>query len=449
MKNEDSFFEIDIVAVNSSGQGIGTLDGLKVFIDLALPGERIKAQIIEKKKKYAIARLVKVLEKSPDRQEPICPIFTFCGGCQIMHWKYDKQLEYKSQRVQEALMRIGGLENPPVLPCIPSPSPLYYRNKIQLPFFEKDGHVSMGLYKKHSNEVVEVETCYIHCEIGQKIYASLQELLKNSPLRVFNPEKRKGFLRHLLIRTAVKTRECLIVFITASGLFKKELLAIAETLMAKHPELKGVLQNVNKKRFNSILGDELFTLKGRPYIYEEIKGLRLKISAHAFFQVNPAQAANLYQTAIALADLKKEDSLLDAYCGIGMFALFAASKVKSVLGIESVSSAVENAKENAKLNELPNVRFKCDRVEHALDTLTSIDAVFVNPPRKGCEASVLEAFSKMKIKKIIYVSCDPATLSRDIAYLKDKGYNLIKVQPLDMFPQTTHVESVALLVRED
>ena len=448
MTNTDSIFETNIGAVNSSGQGIGTLDGLKIFIDLALPGEKVRAQIIERKKKYAVASLVEILEKSADRVDPICPIFNSCGGCQIMHWEYNQQIKYKTKMVEDALKRIGGQENPPVETCLPSPIQLYYRNKIQLSFFEDDGKPSLGFYKKHSNDVEAVDECFIHCELGQKIYASAKELLQKSTLKAFNPKTQKGFLKHLLIRTGINTQECLIVFITASNQHQKELLEIADALMVKHPELKGVLQSVSKNRHNSTSLDKLLPLKGRTYIYEEINGLRLKCSAHAFFQVNPAQAANLYQIALELADLKKEDSILDAYCGIGMFSLFAATKVKRVLGIEIVASAIQDAQANARANALTNVQFKCGSVEQEIQTLKSIDAVFVNPPRNGCEASVLEAFAKMNIKKIIYVSCDPATLSRDIAYLTQKGYELVKVQPLDMFPQTTHVESVALLVRK-
>ncbi|MCH9633697.1 MAG: 23S rRNA (uracil-C(5))-methyltransferase RlmCD [Chlamydiae bacterium] len=444
MDTPHSFFETEIFDVNSSGQGVASLDGLKVFIDLALPSERVKAKLRLKKKNYALADLVEIQKTSPDRVPPVCPIFSKCGGCQIMHWSYDKQLEYKTQKVKDALTRIGDFENPPLKDCIAS-SPLHYRNKIQLPFFEKNGLVKLGLYEKHSNRVVEVEKCFIHCTLGEKVYASLTELLEESSLEVYNAGSQKGFLRHLLIRTAIETNEVLLVFITSSTKYQKELRQLAKKLMSLHPQIKGVLQNVNKKRYNSIMGDQLITLEGRPFIYEQIGSFKLKVSAHAFFQVNPKQAQNLYEKAIELAELNKEETLLDAYCGIGMFSLFASKRVKKVIGIESIPCAVTDAQDNARLNSLTNLEFRCDFLEKAVLSLEDINAAFINPPRKGCDKIVLEALVNLKVKKIIYISCDPATLARDLRFLKEEGYDLKQVQPLDMFPQTTHVESIAVL----
>lgn len=442
----DSLFDTEIIALNSTGQGIGSLNGLIVFIDQALPGEQVSAKLTLQKKRFAQADLIEIQKKSEDRIEPTCPIFHLCGGCQIMHLKEEKRLEYKTTRVKDALVRIGKIDQISPLPCIASPAPLYYRNKTQFSFFEKEGKVSLGLYQKHTNDIVEVKTCYIQSSLGQKIYSTLCELIEDLPLRVFNPAVSKGFLRHLLIRTTDHTQECLIVFITHSNKHKDLLSKLATTLMQIHPEVKGVLQNINKKSFNSIAGDTYHTLKGRPFLFEEVKGLKIKISAHAFFQVNTVQAANLYQIALDFADLNPNHIVLDAYCGIGMFALFAASHVKKVIGIESVPIAIADAKENAQLNSIKNVEFQCAHVEKVITQLDPIDVAFINPPRKGCDLKVLEAFSKLGIKKVIYVSCDPATLARDLAYLLKQGFNLVKVQPLDMFPQTTHVESIALLV---
>jgi 23S rRNA (uracil1939-C5)-methyltransferase len=445
MTDTHSFFELKIDDLNSSGQGVGTLDKLKVFVDLALPSETIEAELLLQKKNYALASLKKVKKESPDRVKPICPIFEECGGCQIMHLNYEKQLEFKTKRVKEALVRIAKIEHPVPLSCLPSPSPLHYRNKIQLPFFKDSTGLSLGLYQKHSNDIVKVDQCFIHCKRGEEIFKTLSTLLKKSPLPIFDPETQQGFLRHLMIRTGVYTDECLVVFITTSKEHRDALKVIASELMRAHPQVKGVLQNINKKRFNTILGDSYVTIQGRAYIYEKMNDLTFKISPHAFFQVNPYQAIHLYETALKFADLKPNNRLLDAYCGIGMFSLLAAKQVHSVLGIECVPSAIEDANENAKLNQIDNVQFKWAIVEKVIEKLEDFDVVILNPPRKGCEQKVLEVLAKRKISKIVYVSCDPASLARDLAFFKEKGYTLQKVQPLDMFPQTTHVETVALL----
>lgn len=445
MNETHSFFELEIEDLNSSGQGVGTFDKLKIFVDLALPSEKIEAELLLQKKNYALATLKKIKKESPDRVKPICPIFEECGGCQIMHLSYEKQLEFKTKRVKEALVRIAKIEQPPLLPCLPSPSPLHYRNKIQTPFYKDSTGLSLGLYKKHSNEIVKVDQCFIHCKSGEEIFKTLSNLLKKSSLPIFDPETQRGFLRHLMIRTGVYTDESLVVFITQTKEHQAVLKSIASELMSAHPQVKGVLQNINKKRFNTILGDSYITLQGRPYIHEKMNELTFKISPHAFFQVNPYQALHLYDTALKFADLNPQDKLLDAYCGIGMFSLFAAKQVHSVLGIECVASAINDAHENAKLNHIHNVQFKCANVEKVIEKLEGFDVVILNPPRKGCEEKVLEVLAKRKISKIIYVSCDPASLARDLHFFKEKGYTLQKVQPLDMFPQTTHVESVALL----
>lgn len=436
--------EEQVTALNSHGQGICSHQNLKIFIDHAIPGEKIRAEITEKKKNFGIGKLLKVQIESLERVKPICPIFKQCGGCQIMHLSYTKQLEFKKDKVQEALRKIGKIDAP-VLPCLPSPNPLSYRNKIQLPFFEFNGRLTLGLYQQKSHDPQEIAECFIHCELGEKIFKQTKELFQNSSFKAYDEKAKTGQLRHLLIKTAIFNQECLVVIIASSKDKQKEMKAIADELIKRCPEVKGVVLNLNQKRFNSIMGDDYITLSGRPHIYEKLLGKTFKISAHSFFQVNPRQAEKLYSKALEFADLQKDQIALDAYCGTGTLSILAAKNAKKVIGIENIKSAVDDACENAKTNQIANCEFILGNVEDKIDQIKKADVVFLNPPRKGCELSVLQAINTLKPQRIVYVSCDPATLARDLAHLKEFGYTVKQVQPFDMFPQTNHVETCALL----
>lgn len=443
MVNKKRFTET-ITSLNSQGQGVCSLDGLKIFVDEALPGEVIHGEIVIQKKNFGQGKIISVQNPSLERTSPICPVFHQCGGCQIMHMSYPLQLEFKTNKVKEALGRIAHIDFNPSH-CIASPSPLYYRNKIQLPFFEKEGKLKLGLYQKQSNTPIEISKCYIHCELGEKVFHTINALLPDYSLSVYDEQAKSGTLRHLLIRTTLATNEVLIVFIAASKKERHILAKLGEKIMQVHPEVKGVVLNINTKRFNSIAGDEYITLCGRPFIFERLFELTFKISAHSFFQVNLEQAENLYQTALEWAQIEPHHHVLDAYCGIGSLSLFIAKNAKSVTGIEVVSSAIDDAIMNARENNIFNCSFILGTVEEKIQSLPHFDIVFLNPPRKGCDLKVIEAMIASKPSSIIYVSCDPATLSRDLALLCKGGYSLEKVQPFDMFPQTEHVETLALL----
>ncbi len=445
--NNKNFTE-EILTLNSQGQGICSVDGLKIFVDNALPGEKITAKVIQKKKKYGIAKSIKIESTSPKRVAPICPIFKQCGGCQIMHMSYENQLEFKTQKVKDALSRIAKIDFDPSL-CIPSPLEFSYRNKIQLPFFQEGEKLKLGLYQKGTNSPIRLERCHIHCDLGEKVFNEVSNLLCDFDLKAFDEESKSGDLRHLLIKTGIQTNEVLIVFIAASKRSIPALKALSEALIKKCPEVKGVVLNINKKRFNSIAGDEHITLLGRPYIYEKLLDKTFKISAHSFFQVNQKQAENLYQKALEFADLKPDQTLLDAYCGIGTLSLLAAPFVQKVIGIEVVKSAILDAQEAAENNQVSNCTFIKATVEDHIHKIDYLDVAFINPPRKGCDRSVLEALAQKKPQKIIYISCDPATLARDLHFLCENGFELKVVQPFDMFPQTTHVETCALLEPKD
>ena len=435
---------INIRNLGAHGEGVGDIDGFTVFVEGALPGEMVEAEIVTVKKSYGVGKLLHVVEKSPKRVEPICPLFGKCGGCQIMHMDYQGQLYQKTQRVVDAFQRIGKFNDIEISPCVASPAPLHYRNKVQAPI--KQGHdgIRIGFYARSSHELVDVDSCYIHCELGQQVYESAASLLKESGVLAYDWKSGKGELRHLIIRTAVNQNEALVVIVTR-GKASDSLIRVAQEICAQNPEVKGVIQNINPSPHNVVLGRKFELLAGDAYIEEEILDLKFRISAASFFQVNPLQARQLYQQVIDWADLKGTETVLDAYCGVGTLSLFLASSAKKVIGVECVSQAIEDAERNAALNGIENVSFVCAEVEKWIQSADQADLVVLNPPRKGCDPAMIEALGNMQSPKILYVSCDPATLARDLAGLKGFGYRIDTVQPFDMFPQTAHVETVVLL----
>lgn len=421
---------ITIHALSSMGEGIGTLpnDRLKIFVDGTLPQEKAEIEISELKKNYAKGRLISLATPSPDRISPPCPYFGQCGGCQIMHLSYPGQLQIKRERVIEALKRIGHLEYPQVRPCLPSPTSFNYRNKIQLPVKWTGTTKEIGLYRKESHDLIPIEHCLIQSQIGEEILTLLHQKLQQTSVR------------YILIRTAFFTQEALVIFIT-DGSQTQELEHLGKELMKSHPFIKGVLENVNQREDNIILGKSFKSLIGRPYIYEKLLGMTFKISPDAFFQINPLQTEHLYKTALEFANLNDQEIVVDAYCGVGTLALLAAPRAKQSIGIECVARAIEDAQTNASLNSSQNCTFYLGFAEKRLDLLKGADCIFLNPPRKGCSPDLLKVVNS---KKIVYISCDPATLARDLALLSSQ-YQIDAVQPLDMFPQTMHVETVVKL----
>ena len=422
----NQIIELHVERLGINGEGVAHFQGLTVFVDDALPGERVKARIYEKRKTFARAKLVEILEESKERVAPICPLFGTCGGCQIMHLKYEAQLGAKRQRVVDALERIGKIDGKLVADCRASPLPLFYRNKIQLPV--KEG--KLGLYARHSHELVPIEKCYIHCALGEAVFEKIAPILKQENLK------------HVLIKTAVNTGEVLVVLVTRDEEISP---GLAARLMKEAPEIKGVVQNVNPDAGNVVLSQDFRVLAGQGSIEEKIHGLIFKVSPASFFQINPAQAENLYQQVVEDAELTGSEAVLDAYCGVGTLALILAKSAKEVIGIENVQDATRDAAENALANGIVNARFICGEAEVKIQELEKVDVAVLNPPRKGCERVFLEALIRLKPRRIVYVSCDPATLARDLQLLVSEGYQVDGVKPFDMFPQTSHVESVAKL----
>ncbi len=429
----------------SSGEGVGHYNGYTLFIDGALPGEVVQVKLTECHKRYAKARLFRIITASDDRVDPPCPLFGKCGGCQLMHLSYPKQLEMKRKRVSDALVRIGKIQNVEVPPCLPSPETLSYRNKIQLPVRKTQTGTALGLYAKGSHHLVELEGCLIHSPLGESVYKEVRKQLLASLIAPYDPETGTGQLRHVLIRTALKREEVLLIFVTNQAP-NKALLELAQTIMGAHSAIKGVVHNKQEGRDNLILGKEYTVLCGSGSIQERLSHLTFTISPASFFQINPAQAEIVYAKAIEYAALSGEETVLDAYCGVGTLSLFFAQSAKQVIGVESVPEAIEDAQANALCNGIENTRFVAQTAETFIETLSNIDLVLLNPPRSGCETAFLDGIGRLLPQKLIYISCDPATLARDIAYLGKFGYNLSLIQPYDMFPQTAHVESVSLLL---
>lgn len=429
------------------GEGVGYWHGYTVFIDGALPGEVVHARLIEKEKRWGRGKIVEIENPSPARVQPPCQLFGKCGGCQLMHVDYAAQLDMKRERVVDAFERIGKLGEVGVLPCVPSPTPLAYRNKIQVPVRRGEDGIRIGFNARNTHDLVEVDFCHIHCPLGQKVYEEVCRVIKGSKICPYDSVTGKGELRYLIIKSAVSTGSALLILVT-SGKASDELIQAAEKLMASVPEIKGIVQNINSSPNNVVFGGEFFNLAGRGYIEEEILGLRFKVSPASFFQVNPRQAENLYRKVIEYSALEGSEMVLDLYCGVGTISLLLSERAKQVIGVECVAGAIEDAKMNADMNKINNTLFVCAEAEAYIQNLESADVVILNPPRKGCEPSLLDKLHTVMPKKIVYVSCDPATLARDLAKIKGFGYRIVQAVPFDMFPQTAHVETAVLLLRE-
>lgn len=436
-----------ILSINSlghNGEGVGHLDGYTIFVDGALPGEVVKVLLCELHKSYGKANLVELIQPSPSRKQPVCSLFGQCGGCQLMHLSYSEQLLQKQKRVENALKGIGKL-NVSVEPCLPSPQELQYRNKIQLPVKQGDEGPYLGLYARSSHDLVKVDHCHIHCSIGEEIYQKIKELLPYSAIEPYDSQKGTGELRCILIKSSINLGEVLVVLITKTN-HVENLQDFAEKIMSASSLIKGVVQNINGATGNSILGNQYKLLCGSMYIRERLSDLYFHISPASFFQVNTSQAENLYRKVLEISCLNGDETILDAYCGVGTLSLYFAKHCKKIIGIECVPEAIKDANENAKLNSIHNATFICAYSEEYINNIQSVDLIILNPPRKGCEKSLLERIKNISPKKIIYISCNPSTLARDLAILHAYGYTIEIVHPFDMFPQTAHVECLVKLI---
>lgn len=450
---KDDLIEVTIEDLSEEGTGIGKFEGMTFFIKDAVIGDRVRAKIMKLKKTYGFARLMEVLTPSPDRVEPLCPVARQCGGCQIQAMSYEAQLVFKTRKVENNLKRIGKFEEIPMESIIGMEDPFHYRNKAQFPFGKnRDGKIITGFYAGRTHSIIENTSCHLGKEVNEEILEKILAWMNAFHVEPYNEATGKGLMRHSLIRCGFRTGEIMVCLVINGRKIPGEE-ALVDSLKII-PGMTSISLNVNKEKTNVILGREVIDLWGRPYIEDYIGEVKYQISPLSFFQVNPVQTERLYGKALEYAGLTGEETVWDLYCGIGTISLFLARKARKVYGVEIIPDAIEDARRNASLNGFTNTEFYVGKAEEVLPEKyekegVHADVIVVDPPRKGCDETLLSTMVKMQPERIVYVSCDSATLARDLRYLCDNGYELKRVCPADMFPQTVHVETVCLLSRKD
>ena len=449
-KNDLVTLEIEDCGID--GEGIGKADGFTVFVKDAVIGDTVTAKIIKTKKNYGYGRLMEVLKPSPYRVEPKCAFARQCGGCQLQALSYDQQLVFKTNKVKGHLERIGGFTDIPMEPIIGMDELFHYRNKAQFPVGRnKEGKIVTGFYAGRTHNIIENRDCALGVAENKEVLDRVIAHMEKYGIEPYNEATGKGLVRHVLIRYGYFTKEVMVCLILNGNKLPKEEQLVKS--LCEIPGMTSITINVNKKHSNVILGEEIRLLWGQEYITDRIGDISYQISPLSFYQVNPMQTQKLYAKALEYADLHGQETVWDLYCGIGTISLFLAQKAKFVRGVEIVPAAIENAKENAKLNGLENTEFFVGKAEEVLPREYKkngvyADVIVVDPPRKGCDETLLETMVEMNPERIVYVSCDSATLARDLKYLCERGYELRKVCPVDQFGMTVHVETVVLLSQQ-
>ena len=469
---KNSIVTVKIEDIGTEGEGIGKVDGYTLFVKDAVVGDLVEAKILKPKKNYAYARLEKVLEKSPHRVEPKCAFHRQCGGCQIQAVSYERQLQFKQDKVKNNLLRIGGfspeLVDEVMEPIVGMEQPYHYRNKAQYPIgTDKDGKPVTGFYAGRTHSIIANTECFLGHKDNQQILEIIMDYMEKYHVTSYDEETGKGLLRHVLIRTGFTSGE-IMVCLVINGRSKGEFLPSQDKLierLTRIPGMTSISVSINMERTNVIMGKEIHTLWGEPTIRDVIhvrdmekegypftgEELTFKISPLSFYQVNPEQTEKLYSLALSYAGLTGEETVWDLYCGIGTISLFLAQRAKQVYGVEIVPQAIQDAKENAVRNNLPKARFYVGKAEEVLPEKYEkegiyADVIVVDPPRKGCDDACLQTMLKMQPKRIVYVSCDSATMARDLKILCEGGYELKRVRPVDQFAHTVHTEAISLLV---
>lgn len=448
--NKNEQLEVKIEDVTHDGAGVAKVDGYPLFIPNALPGETVRVRVVKTLKKYGFAKLLDIIEKSPDRVEAPCAVYPACGGCQIQHISYSAQLAQKQKTVRNVIDRIAKLPDVPVHPVKGMDDPWRYRNKSQIPFDTEDGKVVAGFYKSKTHQIVDTDVCLIQTTEADDVMAMLKRKLQQLGIETYDEKTHTGMLRHVVVRKARQTGQVMVVLVTRHKKFpQKE--AVVKAICMELPNVTSIMQNVNTKDTNVIMGDETICLYGESVIIDKIGDTAFEISARSFYQVNPVQTEVLYSQALEYAGLTGSETVIDAYCGIGTISLFLAKQAKEVYGVEIVPQAIEDAKRNAELNGIDNAHFEAGAAEEVIPKWYKegkrFDVLMVDPPRKGCDEKLLETIIAYKPKKVVYVSCNPGTLARDLRILEDGGYRTKEVQPVDMFPHSGHVECVVLMSR--
>ena len=461
--NKNDIVTVEITDIGVSGEGIGHVDGYTLFIKDAVIGDVVEAKVMKAKKNYGYARLMKVITPSEYRVEPKCAFARRCGGCQIQEMSYDRQLVFKNQKIRGNLERIGGFTKDQIdtvmQPVVGMEHPFGYRNKAQFPFgTDKEGNPITGFYAGRTHDIIANTDCALGVEQNKEILEIILQYMRENKIKSYDEKTGKGLIRHALIRYGFKTKEIMVCLVVNGKKLPK-----AERLIEKLIQIEGMTSitiSPNTRRDNVIMGDSYEVLWGQGYITDYIGNVKYQISPLSFYQVNPVQTEKLYGLALEYADLKGDETVWDLYCGIGTISLFLAQKAKQVYGVEIVPQAIDDAKENAKINAIDNAEFFVGKAEEVLPEYYAeyerehngetahADVIVVDPPRKGCDETLLETIVKMQPEKVVYVSCDSATLARDLKYLCANGYEIKMCRGVDQFPQSVHVETVVLLSQQ-
>lgn len=437
---------VTIEDMGKDGEGIGKVDGFTLFIKDAVIGDTVQAQIMKTKNNYGYARLTEILTPSPHRVEPRCPFARQCGGCQLQALSYPQQLVFKENMVRRNLEHIGGMQEVPMESIVGMEEPFHYRNKAQFPIgLDKNGCIVTGFYAGRTHQIIPNRECHLGVPQNRQVLDIVIHHMEKYHIAPYDEARGKGLVRHLLIRYGFRTGELLVCLILNGKSFP-HIEELAETL-SRLPGMASIMLNINKQRGNTILGEQTVLVWGKPYITDYIQDLQFRISPQSFFQVNPHQTEKMYAKALEYANLTGEETVWDLYCGIGTISLFLARAAKKVCGVEIVLQAVKDAKKNAELNGVKNVEFFAGKAEEILPAKCQggqvhADVIVVDPPRKGCDKKLLDTVVSMGPQRVVYVSCDSATLARDVKYLREGGYEVEKVCPIDNFPMTCHTECV-------
>ncbi|MFU0832574.1 MAG: 23S rRNA (Uracil-C(5))-methyltransferase RlmCD [Oscillospiraceae bacterium] len=446
---KNQIIELHITGYTSEGNGVGRYNGIAVFVPRSAAGDQLSVKILKTTKNYAFGKIEKILSPSPDRIASDCPQFSRCGGCVYRHIRYDAECRAKQQRVQDAIERIAGFHYTVLNPIVCAENPDHYRNKAQLPVGNGvNGEISLGFYASHSHRIIDCEKCQLQPEVFASAMQAFREWERNTKDDVYDEKTGKGRLRHLFLRMAESTGEVMAcIVVNGNGVHNEP--ELVKLFRKKVPGLKSVIINSNRERTNVILGSKCRTVWGQDFITDELCGLKFRISPLSFYQVNRRQTERLYNLAAEYAGLTGTETVLDLYCGTGTIGLSMAKKAGKVIGVEIVPQAVEDAKRNALENQIDNAEFLCMDAAKAADMLKNRgekpDVVILDPPRKGCDESLIGTVAKMHVQRVVYVSCNPETLARDLKRFALFGYKTIQVTPVDLFPRTAHVECVTLM----
>ena len=445
-KNKE--YVVEIIDNGFEGEGIAKINDFTIFVPNAIKGEKVKILIVKVLKSYGYGKIIDLLEKSIDRVKSDCDTYKRCGGCSLRHIKYEKTLEMKQNAVQSLVNKF--LKNKiEIQKTLGMEKPYYYRNKAQYPVGKNsEGKAQIGVFANRTHEIIPIQECYIQNKKSQEVAKFVIEFINANNISVYNEKTRKGLVRHIVTKVGVKTNEIMCVLVINGKEISKEKELVTE-VTKKFPEVKTIVKNINTQNTNVVMGKENIVIYGSGYIKDQLGKYIFKISPHSFYQVNPIQAENLYNIGVQAANISKNDIVFDLYCGIGTISLFMAQYAKKVYGIEIVEQAIQDAKENAKINNIKNAEFIAGDVENVLDDLINVkkvipDVIMIDPPRKGMDNKSVENILNIKPKKLVYISCNPATLVRDLAKFEEE-YEVKTIKPVDMFPFTSHVECVAVL----